>query len=122
MNSELKEQLASNDVNFDEGISRFSGNEKLYFKFLYKFINDENYNKLIKAMNDKDFENAFIYSHTLKGVAGNLSLKKIYVLSSSITECLRINDYQKAQDLLPALSEAYENIIKILRQYSEESL
>lgn len=56
------------------------GNEALLERFLKKFPQDENYQKLCAAMEASDWEAALTAAHTLKGICGNLSIAPLFDL------------------------------------------
>ena len=58
-------------------------------KFIAKFLSDGSYAELCRAMQDGQREQAFRAAHTLKGVCGNLSLDRLYLSASQLTELLR---------------------------------
>jgi CheY-like chemotaxis protein len=67
-------------IDIEDGINRFGGKRDAYFRTIFKFVSDLN----IETLNFEDFyaqaninENAK-FIHTLKGVSGNLSIRKIY--------------------------------------------
>ena len=47
-------------------------NEAMIGKFVRKYANDPTYNRLTAAVEAKNWKDAFIAAHTLKGVAQNL--------------------------------------------------
>ena len=65
-------------VNSAEGIKRMMNNPKLYFRLLTKFVNDTKLDTLEKAFADGDAAKIQGEVHTLKGLAGNLSLPLLY--------------------------------------------
>ena len=61
-------------VNAEEGIKRVMNNAKIYVKLLNKFKDDPTFNSLCEVMTEGDAEKAKVMTHTLKGLAANLSL------------------------------------------------
>ncbi|MEG2021293.1 MAG: Hpt domain-containing protein, partial [Oscillospiraceae bacterium] len=64
--AELKEYGA--DV--DGAMGRFLDDVDLYKSCFVGFLNDEAFQKLGNAILNSDYEKAFEYAHTLKGVTG----------------------------------------------------
>ncbi|MCL2025236.1 MAG: Hpt domain-containing protein [Leptospirales bacterium] len=96
-------------------IRRFAGNEALYAKHIFKFIDDKIYENLIKAMNEGNMENAFHEAHALKGVSGNLGLNPLFNPVSELVKMLRKNNSQADLDELFAAVEAgYKIVIDVL--------
>ena len=61
-------------------------------RFALKFLQDDSFPNLKKALEEKDAPTAFRAAHTLKGVCQNLSLTSLYQVSSQLTEELRNED------------------------------
>lgn len=105
-------------INVKEGLDRFSGIEDLYEKFLKKFLNDPEFDKLEKALDDCDFASAFNACHTLKGLVGNLSIIPLYKIVFEETELLRNGtDIAGAVKLFPKLKEEYLRVVTVLKEY-----
>lgn len=58
-------------------------------RFALKFLQDDSFPNLKKALEEKDAPTAFRAAHTLKGVCQNLGFDALYVPSSALTEALR---------------------------------
>ena len=58
-------------------------------RFALKFLQDDSFRNLKKALEEKDAPTAFRAAHTLKGVCQNLGFDALYVPSSALTEALR---------------------------------
>ena len=63
--------------------------EEIIDRFVLKFLDDRSYTKLIDAVNEQNYEDAFKAAHTLKGVCLNLSFERISNSVSILTEFLR---------------------------------
>lgn len=110
----VRRKLEEAGVDVKTVLERFLGNEKLLLPFLEKFSKDPNYNRLILAMEKKDYEEAFNAAHTIKGICGNLSIDGLYEIMSREVEFLRNKKYSEAEAMLPELMKEYERIIAIL--------
>ena len=73
----------------DSGLGRCMNNEAFYLKLVEKAAGEAAFGKLSDALAAKDLDTAFEAAHSLKGVAGNLSLTPIYDPVAEITELLR---------------------------------
>lgn len=58
-------------------------------KFAAKFLDDASFSQLCAAMREGNRAEAFRCAHTLKGVCGNLSFRKLLTSVSQLTELLR---------------------------------
>ena len=54
-------------------------------RFALKFLQDDSFPNLKKALEEKDAPTAFRAAHTLKGVCQNLGFDALYVPSSALT-------------------------------------
>ncbi len=116
----LKECYKAIGGNYADVVNRFGG-ERLVFKYIYKFLDDESYNLLIKSLEDKDFEQAFRMVHTLKGICQNLSLTRLYDSCSLLTEELRGGCGKNYLVYFNKLKLDYEEIIKIIKTFKKEN-
>ena len=67
-------------------------NDALISRMLTKFIDNNAYEQIISAYEQKDYRALFAASHSYKGVTGNLALTPLYNLASVLTEATR-NSY-----------------------------
>lgn len=58
-------------------------------RFVVKFLGDDSFSSLCKAMEASKTEDAFRAAHTLKGVSANLGLEQLRSSASQLTELLR---------------------------------
>ncbi|MDR0555365.1 MAG: Hpt domain-containing protein [Treponema sp.] len=67
-------------IDWNDGIKRVMNNTALYTKLLNKFKASAGVNagNLSTALDAGDYEKAQTEAHTLKGIAGNLSLTELY--------------------------------------------
>ncbi len=72
------------DIEIEKSLVRFGNMESFYIKFLKKFIDDKSLQSLTEGIERGDLKKVGESAHTLKGVAGNLGLKKIYELSMEL--------------------------------------
>lgn len=95
--------------NFDEVIKRLPS-EALIEKFIAKFLDDSSFSDLHAAMEEGSCEKAFRAVHTLKGVCSNLSMNRLFLSASKLTELLRTE-----KDAIPADAAALFN--EVCRDY-----
>ncbi len=103
------EQLNDFGVNTKEGLTRCMNNKNFYFKMLKMGLSNDSFEKLGKALEDKNNEDAFEAAHALKGVLGNLAVTPIYTPLAEMTEMLRAN---KSADYV----EMYKPILDLRNQ------
>ena len=96
MEEAAKKRLEAAGVDADDALGRFLQNEALMMKFLGRFPAATSCARLREAMERGDVAQAFEAAHTLKGVAGNLSLKRLYEALTPMVEELRAGDLAAA--------------------------
>lgn len=107
-------------INVVSGTTRFGGNNALYLKYLKKFPQEDSFNKLEQALEAQDVDAAYLAAHTIKGVAGNLSVDSVYEASLPINDALKSGDIVKANQLYPNFRQLYERACKGIKQYFNE--
>ena len=115
MTQEKKMFLEKVGVACDEAIYRFSGNEEMYERFLGKFLEDPNYEKLKVALDNQDYDEAFTAGHTMKGVTGNLGLKSIYDELVPLVEALRHKEEADYNVLMQSVTARYDEVCAVIR-------
>jgi HPt (histidine-containing phosphotransfer) domain-containing protein len=106
----LKECYESFNGDYDNTLKRLM-NEVTLKKFLLKFQNDKSYDSLLKAIEGKNYEEAFRAAHTLKGVAQTLGITPLIQSSTEITEALRHNELDNLSCLLSNVTKDYNKTI-----------
>lgn len=116
MEQEKKALLEQAGIDVEEAAARFMNNDGLMMRFLLKFPQDQNFENLRRALAAGDAEGAFKAAHTLKGVAGNLSLKEVYAQAAILSDTLRGGDLVTAAAQMPPLEAAYRRVVDALAQ------
>ena len=84
-------------------------------RFALKFLQDDSFPNLKKALEEKDAPTAFRVAHTLKGVCQNLGFDALYAPASALTEALRGGDIALAKVLFPAAEREYEAVTELIK-------
>mgnify|MGYP001133218677 CR=1 FL=1 len=113
---DLRDCYNSFGGDFDEALGRLR-REQTVRKFVYKFLDDKSFDLFEAAMRDRDYREALRAVHTLKGICQNLSFTRLFESSSLTTTALKQNDWNKAVDMMPQLSNDYYEIVDIIRAY-----
>ena len=112
---ELKEFYDKIDGDYEGTISRLMKDE-IIKKFVIKFLNDKSYEELKSNLESSNMEDAFRSAHTLKGVASNLGMTKLYTVGSEITETLRHKEYDGVDVMFEAVEKEYIKTIELIKQ------
>ncbi|CVH75658.1 Hpt domain protein [Coriobacteriaceae bacterium CHKCI002] len=114
------ELLREGGIDHREAMERFCGNEALYERLALKFLDDPHFAELEQALSDKDAQAAYRAAHSLKGVAGNLSLRRLYDQTCRLCDALRASDLDAAERILPDARAAYSAVRRTLRRLKGE--
>lgn len=108
----LKECYALVNADYESVFLRL-GNEEMIQRFLIRYFDKNEYSQLEKAVSDERWNDAFLYSHNMKGFALNLSLTVLAEKSSALCEALRGGKPQgDIKETLSDVKTAYEIIEK----------
>lgn len=110
MDELLKKEFELHNIDIDSALSRFMGNKSLLLKYIKKFVEDTNFDQMLKALEASDSETAFYHAHTLKGICANLSMTSLYDCFSQLTELLRSKKTNEALLLCQDIIPVYKNI------------
>ena len=101
---------------FDEVLGRLRREETVQ-KFAFKFLDDKSFSLFESSIGSKDYEDALRAVHTLKGICQNLSFTRLFESSSLVTNALKENDWNKAVDMMPKLSNDYYETINVIKDF-----
>lgn len=116
MDDDVKHMLLAADIDVEGVLERFMGNEALFLRFFKKFGDDESYRNLKESIKSGEWQNAFCAVHTLKGVAGNLGMNRLFAVSSDITEKLRNREETGLEREIAALDAEYDAVLGVISQ------
>lgn len=86
-------------------------------RFVLRFLGDETFPALEKAMAKENYQDAFHIAHNLKGVASNLGFTKLHKVADGLTEALRDGKKPEDDTLLLQVKEEYERTIAALKKF-----
>ena len=115
---DLKDCYTKFGGDYDEVLGRLQ-RERIVEKFVYKFLDDKSFELLETSIKNEDYGEALRDVHTIKGICQNLSFTKLYEISNLMTKTLKENDYQKAVDMMPQLTDDYYKIIHTVQEYKQ---
>lgn len=107
-------------INVDEGAKRVMNNTKLFVKLLGKFKEDQSLAQIESALSAGDTEAARNASHTLKGLAANLSLTELYKQVAELEGQIKAGSMNN--DQITLVKNVYDQTIiemdKVIAQYA----
>lgn len=114
----LIDDVAKLGVNVEDGLERFMNNASLYERMLKKLPSVLEMSRVMPCLESGDYETAFSNAHTIKGVAGNLSVEPLFKGYSGITSLLREGKNDEAKLLLEKTLELERPIVECIKKYS----
>jgi HPt (histidine-containing phosphotransfer) domain-containing protein len=119
-NSDFSQFLPFIDVK--TGLARIRNNKKLYTTMIKSFKKNDFFDEINQAIQNSDVEKAQYAAHTLKGVAGNLSLTKIYEIIVPIETGMKHGDLPSdgLEELKSAVQTTHERIDQLLAALEAE--
>ena len=100
---------------------RFFGKREMCERDVIRFLEDPNYEEMIKAIREKDTEQAFHYAHTLKGVCANLSLWRMQDAVSGVVEGLRMGKLPREEEISD-LEKCYQKTVVWVNLVKEQGI
>lgn len=107
------------DIDVNDGVARLMNNMKIYISVLKKFDGAKLVEDVLTAAGEADYEKLRHAAHTLKGAAGNLSLKRFQEVSSAIEQCAK--DKADPGELLAELQAVQETTSKAVESLIAEN-
>jgi len=101
----LKECYEMMGGDYEEVIDRLP-REASIVKYLKKYVDSNEFDKMLEAYNNKDYKCLFEETHNIKGMSANLSISVLGKTVSEICEAVRNGDPQI--DLEPIIERAKE--------------
>lgn len=116
MNIEI---LKAAGIDYEEGLERFSGNDRLYAKYLKKLLLSDTYREMREEALRGDIQEAFESAHKLKAFVGNLSIGHFYDVLKELTDEFRAGVKRDYQPDMVKLDREYEKILQAIRSMED---
>lgn len=113
----LLDELKDLKVNTDEALNRFMNNSSLYERMLLKFPPNLEKLEVLSFIEAGDVKTATENAHTLKGIAGNLSLTPLYTAYTEIVNLLRADKPDEAKAILVETLPIQAEINACIKKY-----
>ncbi|MFR6664443.1 MAG: Hpt domain-containing protein [Gemmiger sp.] len=111
----LQEFYARVGGDYSATLSRLPS-EALIKKFVLKYPGDPSFEQLRAALDAQDWELAFRASHTLKGVAQNLGMDRLYKAAAALCDAVRGPKPLEDASLWPLVLAAHEEVLAAVRE------
>jgi hypothetical protein len=110
----LIEALEKIGVDYEALLCRVSDNERLAEKLVLKFPKDKTFGLIGPALAANDYGAIEFAVHTLKGIAGNLSFKKLEMLCGETVNDLRGGRLEGLDASCKKIEEEYNRIVDMI--------
>lgn len=110
---EFREILDKYGIDYQGVMERFMNNQKMFIRLLDMFMEDDNLEKLGKALEINDYAAAFEAAHTLKGVTANMGLTLLYHAVCDIVEPLRSGENRDYNLYYRTICAEYEKVAEL---------
>ena len=115
MNGKQKEFLAKSGINLTDGLVYFSENERLYEKYLFRFLEEPTFPELFKAIEEDRIEDARRAAHSLKGITATLGFTSLNTSVKAQEFEFKNGRWEEGNQYTDELKKEYARIISVLR-------
>ena len=117
----LKEFYNEINGSYEEVLGRLMNDKRIY-KYLFKFPASDDYKCFKEALAEEKWEEAFRFSHNLKGVCLNLGLGDLTTAAVDVCESLRKGKPEiDISGMLELLAEKYDEIVTKIGELDENA-
>jgi two-component system sensor histidine kinase/response regulator len=109
-------------IDINTGLIRIGNNMPLYKKLLVKFRNDysNSFNEIKASLDNGNLEEAERFVHSIKGVAGNIGINKLYKITGDFEAIIRKRDAKKYKTMLNQYSKELSSTLTSLQALKDE--
>ncbi|MDE6627528.1 MAG: hypothetical protein K2K56_14330 [Lachnospiraceae bacterium] len=115
----LFDELRELGVDIDDGLKRLGGNESLYNRLLGSFVKTMKEQIVEPDFDCTDYTGTTERAHTIKGIAGNLSITPVYEAYTDIVNLLRGGKPEEAKKILVDIIPVQETIMQCIEKHME---
>ncbi len=108
------DRLRNWGCNVEEALERFVNDKELYCTCFNMFLADTTFEQLKESVKAGDCKAAFEACHTLKGVGGNLSAGPLYQAICELTERLRAQNMENAEEYVEKILKLSDEVQQLL--------
>jgi len=101
-------------IDINDALKRIGGSMDLYKRLVKRFVEGTQITELNTSLQDGNKDEAARLSHTVKGVAANLSLVRIRELTAELEQIIKEDQDHSAK--LAELNQAYDETVKIIAE------
>ena len=113
---DVKQFYLDTNGDYNDALRRMM-NDALIARMISKFMSGDSVKNMVSLYENKDYRTLFSSAHTLKGVAGNLSLTPLFNIANIITEATRNEDGVNLDKEIAELKQIYASIEEAYNKY-----
>ena len=115
MNEKQKEFLIHSGISLTDGLVYFSENERLYEKYLFRFLEEPTFPELFKAIEEDRREDARRAAHSLKGITATLGFNSLNTPVKAQEFEFKNGRWEEGNQYTDELKKEYARIIDVLQ-------
>lgn len=119
MNHQQKQLLTDNGIDMAAGLECFMGMEKMYEKYLLKFLEDPTFSTLFDAVDKQEREAARIAAHSLKSITGTLGLTNLQQRVKAAELDFKEGRWEEGAAKIPEIKEEYRRIKNVFEAFKQ---
>lgn len=114
----LLEEMQALGANVQEGMDRVMNDQSLYEMMLGMFVDEVEKDTIsVDDFDKEDLDEVIKRVHTLKGVAGNLSITPLFEGYMETLTLLRAGDAAKAKETFTGILPTQEKVLDCIKRY-----
>ncbi|MBF0380776.1 MAG: response regulator [Magnetococcales bacterium] len=112
-------------IDIDSALQRLENNKKLLFSLLVEFNSDfsqtgKQLRTAIENTNKSDLDIARTLTHSVKGLAGNISANELYIAASNLEKGILDNNLDQLPNLLEIFEENFNEVLNSINTVIEK--
>lgn len=116
MDALLRQSLELCETDVTGALKRFSGDEALYITCLSTFLEDPTMDMLVKAIDERSWDEAFTAAHALKGLAGNMGFVPLFHAVAELVLLIRAGRLSEIESSNKRVVFCYKDITTAIKR------
>ena len=102
-----------------KALERFGSDASLLQEVLEQMVQEipQRLASIKSSLQNGDVQNAYLYAHSMKGIAGNLSAPRLQDVASRLESFGATGDLSRMQELMPEVERELQTLKQVLEEY-----